>query len=197
MTDVALVLMAAGNARRMGGGNKLLMPWRGAPLVAHAAKAARQALRFNHRLLVTGRDGDAVADEAGHGLVRIHNERHADGFGTSLAAAMRHMLTHAPDAQAALIALADMPLVTAGDFDALVSAWAELPAPAIVRASSSGAPGNPVILPRLLFDVIATLDGDDGAKGLIARAGLATHLVEIGTQALIDFDTPEAFAAHP
>ncbi|MCU0832775.1 MAG: nucleotidyltransferase family protein [Rhizobiaceae bacterium] len=196
MTEIALVLMAAGNARRMGGANKLLTPWRGAPLASHAATAARSARSFAHRILVTGRDGDAVADAAGPDFIRVHNPRHAEGFGTSLAAALRHVLADHPATGGVLIMLADMPLVTGADCDALAGAFAAETVPSVIRASCKGKPGNPVILPRLLFDAISALDGDESAKPLIAASGLATHLVEIGDQAVIDFDTLDAFTRH-
>ena len=66
----------------------------------------------------------------------------------------------------------------------------------ILRATAEdGRPGHPVILPARLYPLLAGLAGDTGA-----RTVLAAHAAEVvahplpGTRALVDLDTPEAWA---
>jgi molybdenum cofactor cytidylyltransferase len=194
MSDVALILMAAGAARRMGGAHKLLMEWRGAPIVSHAAHAARES-GLSPLILVTGRDADGVTQAAGEGFLVVRNPRFADGFGTSLATGVAALMERAPATKGVVIALADMPLVSGGMMRGLADAFAQQGGRAVIRAAHRGAPGNPVVLPASLFAAMTQLHGDEGARGLIAEAGLATVLIEAGRAALADVDTPEAFAA--
>jgi molybdenum cofactor cytidylyltransferase len=193
---VPIALMAAGNARRMGGENKLLKPFRGKPLIAHAALAVHEA-RNAPKFVVTGRDNAAIAETLRpFGFAETFNPRFETGFGTSLAAAMNAVVQIAPKAAGILVMLGDMPFVTAMDLDRMTEHFVALGCHAVVRAADHGKPGNPVIVPRQVFAAMAQLNGDDGAKRLIESAGLATHLVEIGKAALIDLDTPELFALY-
>jgi molybdenum cofactor cytidylyltransferase len=60
---------------------------------------------------------------------------------------------------------------------------------------ATGQPGNPVILPRIPFRSLDQLEGDTGARKVIAASGLDVVGVEIGLAAVCDIDTPEALDA--
>ncbi len=56
--------------------------------------------------------------------------------------------------------------------------------------------GNPVLWSRRFFDELMTLDGDIGARNLIAKHTEAVAEVPVeGHGAFLDIDTPEALAA--
>ena len=96
------------------------------------------------------------------------------------------------DVAGALIVLGDMPGITAQDLDRLIEAFRRTDGQAIVRATHAGKRGNPVILPRILFPAVATLEGDTGARHLVEADGLDVVDVEIGAAASVDVDTREA-----
>ena len=188
------VLLAAGNARRMRGENKLLKQWQGKPLVAHAASAVAAALAQKticHAVAVTGRDGKAVAAALPPQLARAHNPRYARGMAGSI---QRGIAALPPQCEAALVVLADMPRVSAGDIAAVVAAARANPAAAIVVAQHQGKRGNPVLLRRRLFAALAQLEGDSGARALFDGANTTT--AECGAGVLFDVDTPQAFAGE-
>ncbi|MBM7328098.1 NTP transferase domain-containing protein, partial [Agrobacterium sp. S2] len=91
--------------------------------------------------------------------------------------------------------LADMPGMASGDLDRLIAAFRTTDGEAVVRATGNGKPGNPVILPKSLFEAVTHLEGDVGARRIIETSGLPIIYVEIGEGALLDVDTPDAIHA--
>ena len=115
------IVLAAGLSRRMGGPNKLLQPYRGQPLLAHALESAAKA-GLASRVVVTGRDpAEIEALAALYGFRCVHNARFSEGLGASIAAG-----ASAADASLAgvFIALGDMPEVLADDYRLLASRFA-------------------------------------------------------------------------
>ena len=78
--------------------------------------------------------------------------------------------------------LADQPFVGPEAVEAVLARLDD-PAPA-VRATYSGVPGHPVLFKRELFDEIARLRGDHGARDLLERRGVIA--VECGDLARAD-----------
>jgi molybdenum cofactor cytidylyltransferase len=188
---VDAVLLAAGRGQRMGGPNKLLARFDGRPLVRRVADMlAASAVR--ETVAVVGHQAERVADALdGSGARVVVNPDFATGLAGSLKAgiaALRH------DAAGALVALGDMPGIEAEAVDRLVAAFAEAGGTSIVRATHAGKRGNPVVLPRSLFDAVGLLEGDTGARQIVEASGLGVIDVEIGRAASLDVDTPEAMA---
>ncbi len=192
MTKGAALLMAAGNSRRMGGANKLLMKLHHRPVIDFAVQAVLNA-HLKLRILVTGRDADAVG-AFGNGFEVVHNPRFAEGFGTSLAAGFS-IFANKPEIEYALVMLADMPLITTAHLNQLTQAFAATNGNAIVRASYNLEPGNPVIIPKAQFANMSKLEGEKSGQAILTASGLPIILVEIGPAALADIDTPDALAA--
>lgn len=191
---VAIVLLAAGTSSRMGtgGSHKLLAEFDGEPLVRRSAMAACGSLASSV-LVVTGyRSGEMIAALEGLDVTTVYNADFSMGMASSLTAGVAQV-----DALSAgvLVMLADMPGVTADALNLLIRSFQENEGRAIVRGCSQGKPGNPVILPRSLFNRVAGLRGDTGARGLIETCGLPIADVELGEAARYDVDTPEAVRA--
>ncbi|MCF3639031.1 molybdopterin-binding/glycosyltransferase family 2 protein [Rhizobium sp. TRM95111] len=191
---VAIVVLAAGRARRMGpdGHHKLLAEFDGVPLVRRSVETALGA-RCGRVVVVTGHRADELeARLAGLDAAIARNPDHALGMASSLkvglAAAGR-------DCDGVLVMLADMPNVSAGDLQRMTAAFRAAGGHAVVRAVSGGKRGNPVILPRATFAAVDRLEGDVGARHIIETSGLDVVDVEIGAGAHIDVDTPEAVVA--
>lgn len=190
----AAVILAAGRSVRMGGGaNKLLESVGGVPVVRRVAEAAL-ASRAAPVIVVTGHEGERVA-QALEGLdVRlVHNPDHASGMASSLKAGIAAV----PEAAAgAFVALGDMPLVEPGLFDRLMEAYAPDEGRFIAVPVSGGARGHPVLWSRRYFPALCALDGDTGARHLLAMHADAVTEVEVaGEGAFLDVDTPLALAA--
>ena len=188
---VAAVILAAGQARRMGGPNKLTARFDGVPLVRRIAERAL-ASRAGPVIVVTGHRADEVAEAvAGLEVRLVHNAAYADGLATSL----RTGLGEVPEAAGALVILADMPGITTADIDLLVAAFRAREGKAIVLPTVNGKRGNPVLWPKAFFPELMTLAGDTGARHVIGAHEDAVERVELGAAAGLDVDTPEAVAA--
>ncbi|WP_340107908.1 nucleotidyltransferase family protein [Pikeienuella sp. HZG-20] len=191
---VSAVLLAAGASRRMRGADKLLETVAGEAQIRRAARALLGSRAAE--VVVVLRPDDAARRDALSGLgVRIvENRLAAEGMGASIRAGMAAL---APEADAALIALADMPEIGAEDIDALIAGFAPDDGREIVRAAGpDGAPGNPVLFGRRFFAPLRALTGDAGARALIAANADLTELIPLqGAAARIDLDTPEDWAA--
>lgn len=176
----------------MGGPNKLLMCYRGRQLISLAVNSVGKA-NFSNFVMVTGRDHVEVQTQAS-GFEIIHNPNFENGFGTSLAAGFSALLSQT-DIEGALVMLADMPLLTSNHLNQLIEAFDEHSGAAIIRAAFGDQPGNPVIIPRVLFADMVKLTGGQSGQAIIKASGLQVHFVDIGYAAVADIDTPEALSA--
>ncbi len=192
---IGAMLLAAGQARRMGqnGPHKLLAEFDGQPLVRRSAERL-VAAGFAPRVLVTGhRQTEIEAAVAGLEIERRFNADYASGMAGSLVTGLQGAGMLFCDG--VLIMLADMPAVTTENLMDLARAFRQEGGRCVVRSVSGGKRGNPVILPRAVFDAVLRLEGDVGARAIIENSGLPVIDIEIGDAAHIDVDTPEAVIA--
>ena len=170
---VAGVLLAAGQGSRFGR-PKALVELDGQTLAERGIGMLR-AGGTDPVLLVTG----AAEVELGpDDRVRtVYNDEWRTGMGSSLRAALRALTD--PDVGAAVVALADQPLVGAEAVSRLIAAYQA--GASVAVAAYDGRPRNPVLLAREHWpEVIAMATGDQGARAFLrARPDLVT-LVECG-----------------
>lgn len=190
--SVTALVLAAGQASRMGGRHKLLAEFDGTALVRRTTEAALAA-RPARVLVVTGhRAAEIEAAIAGLPVSVVRNPDHALGLSTSLRAGVAAL---DPGCDGVAVLLADMPHVAGADLRRLIDAFSASGGRAVVRALAGGRRGNPVILPRAAFSAVLGLEGDVGARHIVEGAGLPIVDVEIGAAARLDVDTPEAVIA--
>jgi molybdenum cofactor cytidylyltransferase len=186
------ILLAAGLGTRFAaidpaGGSKLLARLPDGRPVALAA--AQQLLGATARVLAVVRPGnDALAvllREAGcEVLVSDAAER---GMGASIATAATHLLKIGPaPAAACLVALADMPWVR---HDTLAQLAVLSRSHAVTAPVHLGQRGHPVGFSAALLPELAMLDGDTGARTVVARHPV--HVVDCDDPGVLrDIDTP-------
>jgi molybdenum cofactor cytidylyltransferase len=187
--DVAILLLAAGSSSRMQGGDKLLERIDGEPLLRRQARAA---LATGARVLVALPPGAAARTAALEGLAveRVTVSDAALGMGHSLAAGARA----ASGASGLMVVPADMALIDSRAMTALRDAFQAGPDRIWRGATPEGEAGHPVVFPARLFGALARLTGDRGARAVLdAEAALTVPLA--GDTAVLDLDTPEAWAA--
>jgi molybdenum cofactor cytidylyltransferase len=190
---IAAIVLAAGRSTRMGGPNKLIAEIAGRALVRIAAEQAL-ASRARPVIVVTGHQRERVeAALAGLDVVLAHNPDFADGLSTSLKAGIAAVPA---DADGAVVALGDMPQVDARLIDRLLAAFDPEKGALVVVPTIDGKRGNPVVWSRRFFPELAVLEGDTGARHLIATYPEAvTEVPMTGKAALTDVDTPDALMA--
>jgi molybdenum cofactor cytidylyltransferase len=182
----AAIVLAAGRSTRMGR-PKLALSVGGAPMVERVVST----------LLGAGFDLVRVvsAPGASHrfpgGVEVVQNPGAEGGIATSI----RRGLEGLPEeTEVAAIALGDMPLVSGETVKKLLSAYEETGS-AIVFPEHRGRQGNPVLWGRAFFPALRELEGDRGAKALLAKnreRALAVVVDDPGV--CVDVDTPEDYS---
>jgi molybdenum cofactor cytidylyltransferase len=191
--NVAAIILAAGRSTRMGGPNKLLAEIDGKKLVRIAAEQAL-ASKASEVVVVTGHQAELV-EKALEGL-KVKFVRNAE-FAGGLASSVKAGIAAVPEsADGAVICLGDMPLIDAHLIDRLIEAFAPDRGNLIAVPVAAGRRGNPVLWSRRFFKELMTLDGDIGARHLIAKHAEAVAEVPVeGNSAFLDIDTPQALEA--
>ena len=189
---IAAVILAAGRSTRMGGPNKLLAEIGGRPLIRIAAEEAL-ASRARPVIVVTGHQREKVeAVLQGLDVKRVHNPNFANGLSTSVKTGLASV---PEEADGAIVCLGDMPQVRAQLIDKLIGAFDPERGALVVIPTIDGKRGNPVVWSRRFFPELMAIEGDVGARNMIARYSEAVAEVPLtDTAALIDVDTPEALA---
>lgn len=198
---IACILLAAGQSRRMGEANKLLMEIGSKPVICHAAEALIAA-GVGDIYVVTGYQAAAVRDcLKGLDIRFIDNPDYAKGQASSVACGIAHLPEQVSDV---LIALGDMPLISADLITALCQQHLQksasglpqitLPTYAPSQVSDTMKRGNPVIWSRAFFSELTALEGDQGGRQILADyPAHIQHLHWPDDRPFADVDTAAAF----
>ncbi len=161
---VSAIVLAAGRAERMGR-QKLLLPFRGRPLVRWAVEAALGS-KAGETIVVVGSEADQVSAALDGLPIRlVRNVDYAQGMSTSLKAGVKA----ARDGRGAvLFILGDQPLVSSAVVDDLIGAFVREGKP-IVRPLVKGRPAHPVLMSADLIPEILDEAGDLGGRFILER----------------------------
>lgn len=177
------IVLAAGRGRRFGG-VKQLAPFHGRPLLEHALTAMAGS-DVDDAVVVLGFAAQRILAEADlHGIRPVL----CDEWETGQAASLRTGVAAAADADAAVVTLADQPLVTSAAIGRLIARRAA--GVDGLRATYGGEPGHPVLVERPLLDRVVELRGDVGARDLLALARVRAVPCD-GLGSAADLDTRE------
>ena len=190
---IAAIVLAAGKATRMGGPNKLLSDVGGKPMVRIAVEQAL-ASKASPVFVVTGHQHEQVrAVLKDLPVIFVQNPDFAEGLSTSVKAGVAAL---PEEIDGAIVCLGDMPQVTAALIDRMLGAFDPEKGALIVIPTAEGKRGNPVLWSRRFFPELIALEGDIGARQLIAAYPEAVVEVPVGGDAaFLDIDTPDALAA--
>ena len=197
-------LPAAGHSRRIGR-PKLLLPLAdGRALIEHVLAGWRASV-VDEIVVVMRRDDTSLAKQcAGPRTTIVRPDVDPPDMKASIAAGIDYLReSQQPAADDAwLVAPADMPMLSAGVIDAVITAYQQQLAapntthagmpPKIVVPHHAGRRGHPVLLPWSIAAEVAALGPDEGLKQLIAGHPLLTiDVPDVGI--LPDIDTPEDY----
>lgn len=197
MGPVPGIVLAAGPSTRLAGTpTKLLLPFRGAPLVTWPIRAA-----LNSSLagvwVVVGHGAEEVAEElaplAGPRLKVVYNSDWPQGRSTSVRAgldALGSEPTHV------MFLLGDQPLVTSQLIDDLLRSLARKPEAPLCFPTVGGQKGNPIIYHRDLLPALRGIEGDRSGFEIVVRhwGRAATMTLPDGTSQM-NVNTPEDYRA--
>ena len=182
------VVLAAGYARRMGGRPKALIERDGVPLVRRMVLALRAA-GVDPVVVVLGHCAAAVRAVLDDLPVQcVLNEAHASGRVSSARAGLAAL---PPGAAPVMVALADQPLLEAGDVTALLDAFAARGAARALVPRVGGVRGNPVVFDAgVREEILAGGDGCGPRQWLDRHPSLLAWFDSDNVHYVVDVDEP-------
>jgi CTP:molybdopterin cytidylyltransferase MocA len=159
MSGVSAIVLAAGAGSRFGGG-KLLAPFGGRTLI-EATLSGLHGAPVDEIIVVLGAEGERLRSISTAYKTRIvENPDWAEGMSTSVRAGLRACAT---DARAAVVCLADQPLVGAEAVERLVEAFQR--GARVAVATYGGEMRNPVLFTKGVWPLLLReMSGDRGAR---------------------------------
>lgn len=157
----AALLLAAGEGRRFGACKQLAM-LAGKPLVRHALESL--VTIFDSDLyVVLGARAEQIRPHVNDLAEVIEHEGWPAGLGTSIARGVGE-IERTGIYDGVLVALADQPALTSGDYRQLL---AEFDGRHVVATNHDDRAGVPAVFPSTWFERLRRLSGDRGAQALL------------------------------
>jgi molybdenum cofactor cytidylyltransferase len=185
--SVAGVVLAAGSSIRMGR-NKLLFDFDGEPLVRRAVHRAATA-GLDPVVAVLGYEAELVRREL-DGLDPpcriVVNPDYERGINSSLKTGIAALPA---GTIAAVVMLADMPLVTAEMIATLVARYRASEAPLVI-SDYEGVNAPPMLYDRALFEELRVMEGEGCGRQVVRRHQASAVVVAWPVAALTDLDVP-------
>jgi molybdenum cofactor cytidylyltransferase len=185
---VSAIVLAAGMSKRMGT-LKQLLKFGERSLLETTLDALKEA-NVGEIIVVLGYKADTIRETMKFDSATkiVLNLSYAEGMSNSIKAGLGAVSS---DSNAALIVLADQPLLSAAVINQLIEEYEKTQA-AIVLPVYKGFRGNPVLIARSLFPEMMQISGDIGCRSIFGLHPEEIHKVpvnEIGI--LVDIDTAE------
>jgi len=188
---IAGLLLASGASRRFGS-NKLVAPLEGRPVVQWSAQALVSAVDETW-VVVPARSAEVRAALDELPLHWVENPVAHEGMASSIRAGIAALPA---ETEAVVITLGDQPLIDGGVIRRVVAQWrAASPRPAAVVTCYADGRGHPTLFGSALFSQLLALEGDRGARELLASLGEAVAEVDVPSVRPADVDTPEVLAS--
>jgi molybdenum cofactor cytidylyltransferase len=188
--SVAGVVLAAGSSARMGK-NKLLFDLDGEPVVRRAVRRAAAA-GLDPVIAVLGYEAEIVRREL-DGLDPpcriVVNPDYERGINSSLKTGIAAVPA---TAVAAVVMLADMPLVTSDMIAALVARYRSSEAPLVI-SDYDGVNAPPMLYDRVLFEELRAMEGEGCGRQVVRRHRTSAEVVAWPVTALTDLDLPSDY----
>jgi molybdenum cofactor cytidylyltransferase len=181
MSDIGIVILAAGASRRLGQ-PKQLVEFQGKTLLEHTVNCAI-ASQANVTVVVLGEV--MYQNPSCHVLV---NPNWQEGMAASIRVGLNDLVTHRSDLSAVIISVCDQPFISTDLFNQLITQY-HTQSSLIVAASYGDILGVPALFDRQLFPELFQLQGDTGARKIIQKYQKNCQSL-LFPQGAVDIDTP-------
>jgi molybdenum cofactor cytidylyltransferase len=190
--SIAILILAAGAAKRMGS-IKQLLAWADTTLLGHAVNMAKSS-KAKETIVVLGANANAIASRLGKGEVQVViNENWASGMGSSVACGIEYIMGSGKKYDAVLISLADQPLIDTPYLDLMIETASKVDQ-SIVATAYGKIPGVPALFGRQYFEILMALESEGGAKEVLNRFKSDIFMLDPGKKTL-DIDTRADYEA--
>lgn len=187
MHNTAVIILAAGNASRMGE-PKQALPYAGTTLLQHIVREAVKAVGEQVYVVIGAHEQIVTSMLATENVHIVKNEKWEEGMGTSISIGISSL---PQNIDYAIIAVADQPYITAGLLQQLKAAATKK---GIVASVYGETEGTPALFSQTYFTLLRSLTGQTGAKKIIQQ-----HSDDVAHVAFpegnIDIDTKDDYKA--
>ncbi|MGQ0605058.1 MAG: nucleotidyltransferase family protein [Anaerolineales bacterium] len=187
---ITAIVLAAGLSTRMGRA-KPLLPWGKVRVIEHLVTVLHDC-PIHEIVVITGHEHEAVSRcLAGWPVQVTFNPDYA--IGEMLSSLQVGLKTAATEAEAALIALGDQPVLERTVVEELVGVYRSGQAQ-IVVPSYNMRRGHPLLIGRSYWDEIVALGAGQTLRDFLRSVGNVIHHVTLNTPSVLqDMDTPDDY----
>jgi len=188
--DIAILILAAGESKRMGR-PKQLLPWGESTLLENAISTA-VSTNLKNIHVVLGAHYELIKESINlENVVLLYNLNYKSGQGSSLSLGIDHLSKQKEKYQGVLILLCDQPLITSDYLNELIQTF-EVGNKKIVATDYGNRAGVPAIFAANYFNALLNIKEDMGAKKVLEKyMEDVISLSPNGTEQ--DLDTPEEY----
>lgn len=186
--DVGAIVLAAGQAKRMGA-LKQLLPWHGTTIIEQVVDCVTTS-GITEVVVVVGHHAREVSERLAEKPVRVvANTDYEKGIASSLVCGLKAL---SGSCRGIMVVLGDQPTLERETLRRLIAAFSKHVS--IVVPVFKGQPGNPVIFPASYRREMLTLTGDRGARPVVDAHPEDVVTVEVDTDSVLrDIDDPETY----
>jgi len=190
MDKIPVLLLAAGESRRMGQ-PKSLLQWGDKNLIQHQISNLKK-LKQPIYVVLGAYSEEIFLSIKGLKVEIIVNQKWEQGMGSSISFGINEIERKEVNAQAVLIVLVDQPLLTNKHLKTLINTFRTTNYKCVVSESDNGWKGVPVVFDKCYFSSLKELNGKQGAKQLFDLENELTTSINAGNS-LSDIDTMDDY----
>lgn len=193
MARISVILLAAGQSKRMGKVNKLFVEIDGKPMLECTLENIIAASPDEIILVSSEVSMQQVAQFEKLGVEMVDNPLYKTGMTSSIQAGVR-----VAKGDAYMVCLGDQPYIRTETYRLLMEAWKQSPEGSIIQPIHKGRHGNPVIFSKSHRGSILAHHEPEGCKGIVQSNENLVVRVEVDDPGIhVDFDRPEDFTDLP
>lgn len=190
MKKIVLIILAAGNASRMGT-IKQLLPYKETTILNNVIETALK-VKVHRRICVLGAHQTIIKNKINQDSIEIiTNDNWEKGLSTSIVTGISCLEKDTISYDGVLIVLADQPLISSGYLNKIIEQFTQ-DSMAIHATPYTNFCGVPAIFPHSFFSELKKLKGDSGAKKLLNKKNNVVIPVNYPV-CLNDIDTPKDY----
>ena len=188
--DVAILILAAGESKRMGK-PKQQLKFNETTLLEHSVDSSLHSMAGNVLVVLGSNHLQHLQILEGKSIKIVYHADWQKGIGSSIKIGVRNILEENINIQAILILVCDQPLLSTVILNDLIETYKEK-LPMAVASSYNDTFGVPAIFDRSLFNDLLKISNDSGAKEVLNK--FKNKLLSIPfSGGEIDLDTPKDY----
>ena len=189
MPKTAILILAAGESKRMGE-PKQLLPYNNSTLLLHAIEQANGIKYADVFIVIGSHFADVFKSIRGQKATILKNNNWEEGMGSSISKGVE-LIKKKNNYNRVLVTLADTPLVTKEHYEELISLSDET-GKRIILTNYEDISGVPAIFDKSLFNELSILSDNEGAKPVVEK--YKKEVLRMTSKIpFFDVDTKEAY----